>query len=177
MKSSRIELRTRLTPAECAARISASIDAEPYALMSLASLFGSRPIIGWARDSSFSLRKRLAYRNSFQSFLTASMQQESGITVISGKVAMHPFIQVFLCIWFGVLMLIDALMFATLSAMLLGAIRFQESAWIGVAILSLMLLFGCSLVWIGRFFARDEARFLTDFLIEALEAQELKRAD
>src|SRR4051812_21410120 len=122
MNSNRIELIAPLPPAECASRLKAVIDTERSALFSFAGLFGSRPVVGRVTESSLRLRKRIGYRNSFQSFLTATMRPEAGGTLISGDVAMHPFVRVFMFVWFGGVVLIGGTMFlATVGSLLFGS--------------------------------------------------------
>jgi len=123
------------------------------------------------------LRKRIGYRNSFQSFLAATLRPEAGGTVISGEVAMHPFVRVFMLIWFGGVILIGGTMFvATVGTMLFGSGSQYQNAWMGAVIPPILLAFGFGLVRFGRYLARDETRFLTGFLIQTLNAHAQDRA-
>jgi len=177
MNASRIQLLTPLTPAECASRLTASIDTERSALFSFVGMFGSRPVVGRVTESSFRIRKSIGYRNSFQSVLTATMRWEAGATVISGEVAMHPFVRVFMFIWFGGVILIGGTIFlAGIGSMISGSSSQQQKAWLGVVIPPVMLAFGYGLIRFGRYLARHEASFLTDFLIRTLDAHERNRA-
>jgi hypothetical protein len=177
MNSDRIQLLTPLTPTECALRLTAAIDAERSAFFSLAGLLGSKPVAGRVTESSLRLRKRIGYRNSFQSFLTATMQQELGGTVISGEVGMHPFVRVSMFIWFGGVILIGGTIFAaSISSMIFGSGSLRQNAWLGAVIPPVMLAFGYGLIRFGRYLARHDARFLTDFLIQTLDARERNRA-
>ena len=172
----RIQLFSPLPPAECASRLKVAMDTERLAHFSLAGFFGSRPVVGQVTESSLRLRKRIGYRNTFQTFLTATMRPEAGGTVISGEFAMHPFVRVFMLIWFGGIIIIGGTMFvATASSMLSGSGQGQNT-WMGVVIPTAMLAFGFGLVRLGRFLARTESRFLTDFLVQTLNAHEQNRA-
>jgi hypothetical protein len=175
--SNRIQLFSPLPPAECVSRLAAAMDTERSALFSLAGLFGSRPVVGRVTETSLRLRKRIGYRNSFQSYLAATLRSEAGGTVISGEVAMHPFVRVFMFIWFSGVVLIGGTMFvATVGTMLFSAGSQHQNAWMGAVIPPLMLAFGFGLVRFGRYLARDETRFLRDFLIQTLDAHAQDRA-
>ena len=91
--------------------------------------------------------------------------------MISGEVAMHPFVRAFMFIWFGGVILIGGTMFvATVWTMLFSADGPRQNLWMGAVIPPFMLAFGFGLVRFGRYLARDETRFLTDFLIQTLDA-------
>lgn len=171
MDSTRFDLRTSLTPAECVSRITAATDIVSLVPLSLSGMFGSKPVIGRVTESSLRLRKRIKYRNSFQSFLTATLRRDNGGTIISGRVAMHPFVRVFMFIWFGGGILIGGTIFViAIGSMVFGSGRQPEGAWLGIVMPPVLLAFGYGLVRFGRYLARHEATFLTDFLIETLEA-------
>lgn len=176
VRSNRIQLLSPLTPAECVSRLVAVIDTERPTMLS-SGLSGSRPVVGRVTDSFLCIRKRIGYRNSFQSFLTATMRPEAGGTLISGEVAMHPFVQVFMFIWLGGVLLIGGTVFlATVGSMVIGSGSPHQNAWMGVVIPPVMLAFGFGLVSFGYHLARDEGRFLTDFLIRTLDVHEQNRA-
>lgn len=174
VNSNRIQLLSPLTPAECVSRLAGVIDTERSAIFSLAR---SRPVVGRVTDSFLRLRKRIRYRNSFQSFLTATMRPEAGGTLISGEVAMHPFVRVFMFMWLGGVLLIGGTMFlATVGSMVIGSGSHHQNAWMGVVIPPVMLAFGFGLVCFGRYLAREEARFLKDFLIRTLDVHDQNRS-
>jgi hypothetical protein len=105
------------------------------------------------------------------------MRPEAAGTVISGEVAMHPFVRVFMFVWFGGVVLIGGTMFiATVGSLLFGSERQSQNAWLGAVIPPAMLVFGFGLVRFGGYLARDETRFLRDFLIQTLNAHERDRA-
>jgi hypothetical protein len=169
--SNRIQLFSPLPPTECAARLAAAIDTESSVPFSLNGLFGSKPVVGRVTATSLRLRKRIRYQNSFQNHLAARLRAEAGGTVISGGVAMHPFVRAFMFIWFGGVILIGGTMFVgAVWTMLSSADGQRQHVWMGVVIPPFMLAFGLGLVRFGRYLARDETRFLTDFLIQTLNA-------
>ena len=150
------------------------MDTELSALVSFASLFGSRPVIGRVTESSIRLRKRIGYRNSFQTFLTATLRWEAGATVISGKVNMHRFVQVFMFIWFTGAVLIGGPMFVvSIASLIPGSTHQMPNAWMGVVMPPVIVASGYGLVRFGRYLARNEAGFLKDFLMRTLDAREM----
>jgi hypothetical protein len=186
MDSKCFQLLSPLTPTECASRLTAAIDTG--GLFSFDALFGSKPVIGRVTESSIRLRKRIpdyipikdrkpfkGYNNPFQTFLTATMRHEPGGTVISGKLAMDPPVRIFMFVWFaGVILIGGTIFLATISSLISGSGGHPQNQWPGVVIPPLMLGFGYGFIRLGRYLARDEARFLVDFLIKKLDAQEQK---
>jgi hypothetical protein len=148
----RVQLLTPLTPEQCVSRLTAAIDPQGFK-----GLFGSKPVIGRVTTSSLRLRKRIRYRNSFQSYLTATMRKEGGGSVISGKIAMDPAVWVFLGVWLGLPTLFGGMLSIFAVASMISGHR-QPNQWLGVIIPVGMIAFGLALVPIGRFLARNEGR-------------------
>ena len=168
MNSNRIQLFIPLTPAECASRLTAAMGAERAGFFPLARHFGSSPVIGRVTQSSLWIRKRISYRNPFQNYLLATMKAETGGTVISGKITTHPATRAFMFLWFGGVVLGGGLMLITsISSILASSSRIQDE-WRDIVMLAAMLAFGFGFVRFGRYLARDEARFLKEFLRQAL---------
>jgi len=166
-----VQLYSPHPPAECVARLRAVINSEH--LFCLPNWFGTEPVSGRVTETSLRLSKRIWYRNSFQSFLFAKMRPEAGGTVISGKVGMHPFTSVFMCIWLGVAFIFGGIILVpSVRSLIAHPDNIQQETWVGCAVPLLMPTFGFCLVWCGRFLARNEDRFLTDFLSQTLDAKE-----
>ena len=90
-------------PAECVSRLREEIDS---GVMTYLFGIGSKSFTGRVSESSLSLRRRISYRNSFQTVLRARMRPERGGTLISGTCGMHPLVKAFMLVWFGGLALI-----------------------------------------------------------------------
>jgi hypothetical protein len=173
MNSGRINLLAPFGQAECVSRLTAAIDAEQSLLSSIAALRGSKPVVGWVTESSMRLRKRIGYGNSFQSYLTATMRPEAGGTAISGKIAMHPLVRAAMIVWFGaIIYMAGAPFIRTLYLMIVGSPAEYENAKVLLVTFPVMLAFGFGLIAFGRYLARNEIRFLTEFLIRELDARE-----
>lgn len=169
----RIKLFTSLSPEQCLSRLSAAGDIEHSLLPSFSSAFGSKPVVGRGTVSSLRLRKRVSYANSFQTHLTVSMRGEEGGTAIEGALGMHPAVQPFNALWFGGVLLLGGTMFlVSLRSLIADGDDAMQNAWLGIVVPPLMLAFGYGLDRFGRHLARDEGRFLTEFLIRTLDARE-----
>src|SRR5277367_2110356 len=165
----RIEVFSPFTPADCASRLREAIDGGV-----MVSLFGmgSKPVIGRVSESSFRLRRRIRYHNSYQTYLTATMRPELGGTVISGVCAIHPLVRIFNIVWFGGVALIGGAVFlATGWNALSGKSGESRDTLLGMIIPLVMLAFGIGLVRFGRYLARNDPRFLITFLIQTLNAR------
>ena len=84
---------------------------------------------------------------------------------------MHSFVRVFMIVWFaGVIVIGGAIFFVTVGSFLFGTSQRPDNAWIGAVAPPLMLAFGYGLFRLGRYLSRREASFITDFLIQVLNA-------
>ena len=117
--------------------------------------YSSKQVFGSLEETRLHLRKRIGYRNSFQTHLTATLSPAAGGTALSGTCAMHPFTWIFMALWLG---------FALISTFS------PEGPGFGL----LLLAFGGLLIWIGLYTTRQETRFLTDFLGQTIQTTERK---
>ena len=85
---------------------------------------------------------------------------------------MHPFVIVFMAIWFTGIFSIGGAVFVKSVAMI-----FTESSHFKGTPLSVliffpgMIAFGVALIGLGRLFSKSEKEFITDFLISATQAR------
>jgi hypothetical protein len=157
---SAVELMSSLLPDECVARLRGAIDPEW-----LFFAFGSKPVIGWVFRRRVFLRKRIGYRNSFQTILIGRVEPHGEGSVLRGTARIHPVVVVGMTVWFG--------------ALVCGGVMYCV-AWVqgglvgdpplGLAALALMGVFGALVVLLGRYLARAEWQFLVAFLAGLLEA-------
>src|SRR5262245_13613773 len=126
---------TKLTPAECVSRLSATVDRDVRS--------GSREVIGTVTESSIRIRKRLGYRNSFQTLLVARMRydERERLTSIVGTTGTNPWIRAFTSLWF-----------ATLAAMSVAVVGTSSAAPARIGIPAVAAL-GLVVMWIGRYSA------------------------
>ncbi|MDZ4775386.1 MAG: hypothetical protein SGJ23_01200 [Alphaproteobacteria bacterium] len=124
-------------------------------------------------DVSATLFRAISYRNSFQTRL--SLDFLPGARGCSLKCSIGPPISVvvflmFLVFWFSGVVLIGGTI--TLTAMLAPERIESDLPTPVIALFPLVMLgFGVGLVSLGRWLARDEERFLIEFLCETLEAK------
>lgn len=131
-----------------------------------------KPVVGIITGSSLRLRKRIGYRSSFQTSLVAEIHPEGAGAVAVGRYGMFPATKAFLVVWIGLVGLVAGAFFLAMAASFFqGSGPRQDDLGSGLLISSGMLLFGVVLVGLGRLLARDEAKFLTGFLVRLWEAE------
>jgi hypothetical protein len=130
----------------------------------------SGTVIGSVGQTSFRLRKRIGYRNSFQYSLSGKMIDDNGGTRLHCRIGLHPFVLVFLAFWFGVVLIgCGMVSVQTVSALARGAPL--VGLWPGAAIPFLMLAAAAALVLFGRHLGRGEPGFLIDVVRQTLDAR------
>jgi hypothetical protein len=159
-----IELLSPLPEDECRRRLSEAID-RPM------TWFGKRPVIGRVDGLVLRASKRVPYRNSFQTELTAAFTQRDAGTRISCRFAMNQFVVVLMLSVLGVVSLVFLL---TLPSVIQGLLAPEtgDAASLPVsAIPAVMLVAICGISAIGLALAADERRFLIDFLCRTVDAR------
>ncbi len=135
------------------------------------TIFGGRPVIGRIAGTKLRARKRIWYRNSFQTQLTADLAEQAGQTTIRCRFSMHPLVTAFMAVWFGGVVLTGS---GTLVMSLVALAYAQSGAppgtWLGILIPTVMLVFAVGLLRFGRYLARDEQQFLLAFVRDTLGA-------
>jgi hypothetical protein len=168
----RVELFTSLSPAECVVRLTAVIDAERTPYFSLANILGVMAAAGHVTETSLYLRKRVGYRHPSRRYLLATMRPEAGGTLISGEVVVNPVARLsFYVVIGGVLLFGGALFLKSVRSLLFDPGSHPMNGWMGAVMPPAVLAFLLGLARTGSQLARNEARFLTDFLIETLNAR------
>src|SRR6185503_4719442 len=108
--------------------------------------------------------------NSFVPYFYGRIESINNVTRITGRISMHPFVRIFMALWFG--------------ALAIGGIIIPVSLWVTrpgegtpsltIAIVPLfMILFGVGLTSFGRWFARDQRARLEQFIERDLQAHAL----
>jgi hypothetical protein len=149
-----IELTSPLTPGECEERLRAAIDRDD-----LRWRLGSQPVIGRVSHGSVRLRKRIRYRNSFQTVLTGSLEESGAETLLRVRTGMSALTFGFMAFWLAAQVAIAILV------LLAG-----NGRPMGLVLPLAMLTFGAGLVWLGRWLARHEAEFLIGYVADAIVA-------
>jgi len=159
------DLVSPITRDECARRLREKTESRFLAI------FSNKPVAGHVGYTSFRIRKRIAYRNSFQPHLSGELLNESGRTRVRCRVGMHPAVIAFMAIWFGgVLIGGGSVMIGAIGSLVRG--HATAHAWTTVAAVAFMLSGGVAMGALGRFAGRNEPRFLIDFLRDTIAVQE-----
>jgi hypothetical protein len=159
-----IDLLSPLPQDECCRRLSEAID-KPM------TWFGKRPVIGRVDGLVLRASKRVPYRNSFQTELTAAFTRHDAGTRISCRFAMNQFVVVLMLSVLGVVSLVFLL---TLPSVILGLLALEPGNEVQLPVLAIpaaMLVAICGIAAIGLTLAADERRFLIDFLCRTVDAR------
>ena len=150
-------LRSPLSPDEVSARLKAQTD-------SAWVLFHSRSLVGWVRRDAMRVRKVILLRNSFQKSLSATFEGDGGGTLIRCRFSILPHVLTFLAVFlFGAAgMVLYPVMGAVRGAVATDTMPYLMGGGV--------LLLGVVLAMIGTWLARDDERFLTDFVVRTTEA-------
>jgi hypothetical protein len=132
----------------------------------------SDAVRGSVGENSFRLSRRIPYRNSFQPCVSGTFVDDNGQTRLHCRVGLHPLVQAFCIVWFGVVAIGCGAMVAAMAG-LLPSHTAPAKLWPGAAVPFLMLAAGAGLVGFGKFIGRDDAEFLKDLLRRTLEAREI----
>lgn len=156
-------LRTRLDAEAVAANLAAGMD-------SSLAMFGQLPVVGDVNLTRATLRKRIQYRNSFQTVVEAVYEPQGSGMLIRCRSRLHILTLIVLGFWAVGFLLISG-NFAAAAV----AGRVEGGAWwvlMPIAFAALVFL----MIWIGRWFARNEFDFLVDFIAQKTHAEVLDRS-
>jgi hypothetical protein len=131
--------------------------------------FPAAPVSGIVHNDWLQVCKVLpkGTKNSFQTFLRATLTAEGSSTRLTCHSGMHPLVAVFTLFWFA-LVLVFALGFTFLSLHPRDDIDIPDPAFI---VPLMMLPMGIGLVFFARHHARAERQFLLDFLRDTIGAR------
>jgi hypothetical protein len=156
-------LRSRLDAQACAANLAAAMDSD-------LAMFGQMPVLGSVHAGGATMRKRIRYRNSFQTILVAAFEPLGTTTQIRCRSRMHIITLVVLGFWaLGFISIAGSFIADAVSGRVEGG-----AIWILMPIV--FLAFAILIIWLGRWFARGEFDFLVDHVAKAAEAEVLDRS-
>jgi len=162
MVSIKVDLISPLPPQECRRRLDGAIGMPVPAL-------GNRAVRERIVSDSFRLRQRIGYRNSFQTQVIGHLQAEENGTRISCRFGVARGVLAFFAVWIGLVLVVGGAGFLIAAKALLAGSAGAPSAAAGIPLI--MLVFGIVLFAFGRWLARNEQNFLTDFLCVTLQAE------
>ncbi|MGC4006343.1 MAG: hypothetical protein QM811_25770 [Pirellulales bacterium] len=149
-------LDTDLAPGVVVERLRAVV--EPYRVFRFGGY--SKPFQGYVEPDEFAFSRVIEYRNSFLPRITGRIVARANGTTLDVRVAMHPFVTVFLIVW------LSGVTIAFLVTCVV-AVQRHETAWTMLIPLG-MLLFGYGLA-MGGFWseARGTPRTIQAILNDA----------
>jgi hypothetical protein len=122
------------------------------------TILGSRRVMGDVTDTAFSLRRRIFYHNPLQTIVRGELLEESRATRLPCSSAPPQF-----ALWFNLVCL------GGVVPIMIASIR-DSLAGLGVPLL--MCVFFVALIRFCRFLARNEERYLVEFLAKTLDARQ-----
>ena len=127
-----------------------------------AALGPQQAAAGTVKESRVSLQRVIPMvGNSFKPFFRGRFIERNGKAVLVGRFTVHPFAKVFMALWFG---------FAGLASVL-AMLQGQKRAFGLLSGFGLIIAFGAAFVGLCRWFARNDAAWLSDVICRALGAQ------
>jgi hypothetical protein len=153
-----IAITSRLDPDMILARLGEVLDGEW-------KVFGERPFIGRVSGQTFRMRKRIGYRNSFQTFMRGTVLPYAGGSRVEARMGLHPFVRIFMVVWLFLVVGIGSAAFPGLVEEASDPTR----RLIGLVPVVMIVGFFAMLA-IGRWIAREERAALVAFLEETAEA-------
>lgn len=154
-----VEIVSPFAPEEFAARLTRAID--PGGMERVVP--GSKPVIGRVDGRSVWLRKRIRYRNGFQTVLVGTLEECEAGCRFRGCARMQWATQVLTTIWLGGMFVVGV------WVCMMFLVRGGNPG--GLLMAPLFLSLGAGVVLFGRWLARDEERFPTAFVVDATCAQ------
>ena len=157
-----VSLSLRLPPAEVAERIRQASDDDVWRLGQLRPK-GNRPFLTSWNGMTFQARKRIDYRNSFQTFFFGSISPAESGTVLNGRFGMDPFVKSFHALCMTGAAGIGVVMLLILASRLMDGKRLLDNGTLLVLpVLFPLMVLGVEAI--GRIVASDERSALEQWL-------------
>jgi len=163
-----MKLRSKLSVAECRARLASATDLRGFALSWDAN--GPEAVLGEFHGNVFRMHTRKYYDNSFAPFFYGKLQAAENGSMLEGCFRLHPILRLFTLFWYSFILIFAA------GALI---VPFPEHPVAGVsrnwffAVLAILAVLGGGLVQIGKWLARGEQEVIRTFLKSTLEAEDM----
>ena len=169
---------TSLPPSECRVRLQHY--AEPDSLVRRFRFASRGTVYVSLRANSFRLFARgpALLHNSLEPYFYGTIIENAGRTLIRGQFRVHPFVVVFMGIWFAGVVFIGGSVTVVMLYEILRGRRSPDSGLapgLGVVIAPAMLAFGVGLVLFGWRLGRSQRERIEQFLETTLQLRRLSR--
>lgn len=177
LSSNTVELVTYYPPEDCIERLRDDIGREPI----FRYIPGTHPMMGRVWKNKIWVRKRVAdfaSINSFQTWMTATFEQEGFKTRIRCRFGLSSVTWWVLMLWFGFIgsMCITGIVMIPVQCILFIILEKSPGTENLLVLLPyFMLAAGVAMLRVGRYVARDEQAYLTDILKTKLNARPAER--
>jgi len=164
MASETIDLLSPYRPEECARRLRTVTDPRRRAR-------NNNPVIGTVTDARLRVRRRLAYRNSFQTFMFGTLERDGDGTLLRCRFGMHPAAVAFLIVWFCFVIIGLGIGLAVAFDLFGVDHGINKPLWPAAVIPVFMAVF--ALVWLklSRRLAEEDEMFMIELLRFSLDAE------
>ena len=123
-------------------------------------------------EKSIYIRKKINYRNSFQTVLRASIAPLGQGTKSVIFFGLHPFVKIFMFFWFGFAVLIGGAIFILTLSSIIKKSPIDIGTIMGILIPPSLIFSGIVLLIISKLLSADDSTFLKKFLKNLLDAKE-----
>jgi len=130
---------------------------------SVFSSLAEQSAVGSVKKNGVSLQRNIPMvGNSFKPFFRGRFIERDGKVYLTGRFTMHWLVKIFMTIWFG------AILSGTLLSLFQAMVK-QKMELVTFALAPMgMLVFGVALVWVGKWFARNDIEWLSAVISKAL---------
>ncbi|MEN3953573.1 hypothetical protein [Iodidimonas sp. SYSU 1G8] len=131
------------------------------------------PLIGTITEAGVRLRRRIAYRNSFQTYLFGTFSTDSGGTRLACRFGMHPLAVGFLIVWFTFVLIGVGIGFVVAFDLFGLDEQAGRPLWPAAIVPAFMALFAFGWLKLARKMAEEDEEFMVEFLRFTLDGSRL----
>ncbi len=151
---------------ECNKRLTESVGS------SFCSFLSSKKVVGRITKKTISIRKKIRYKNSFQTVLRASIETSGEGTKLVVSCGLDPFVKIFLLVWLsGAVVIGGAIFIITLSSLFINKSPIDIGTIMGIIFPPGIVFFGVALLFFGKHLSTGDLNFLIEFLTDLLDAK------
>ncbi len=164
MPSETVDLLSPYGPEECARRLRMVTDPRRR-------FRGNNPLIGHITEAALQLRRRLAYKNTFQTYLFGTVDREGEGARIRCRFGMHPFAVGFLIVWFSFVVIGLGIGFVVAFDLFGVGRNVNGPLWPAAIVPIFMAVFAVVWLKLSRRLAEEDELFMIELLRFSLDAE------